>query len=114
MAEVDDGSDLTLEQQQALAMAAARARAAGNLPPVAPPKPSMGDQMFGKGSTLGSIYDTFIDTTTGIGQGATFGLGDEINAGIAAPFRAGYDYATGKGFDLGDAYDRELQHQRDI
>lgn len=59
-------------------------------------------------------FSTLHDSATGIGQGITFGYGDEINAGLAAPFRAGADWMKGNGFDLGKAYDTELTNQRNI
>jgi hypothetical protein len=64
--------------------------------------------------TPGVIAPTLHDATTGVGQGITLGFGDEIMAGMAAPFRAGYNWMKGDGFDLGSAYDTELENQRRI
>ena len=58
------------------------------------------------------IAPTLHDAATGVGQGITLGFGDEIMAGMAAPFRAGYNKLTGGEFDLGSAYDTELEGLR--
>ena len=58
--------------------------------------------------------------TQGAADTMTLGFKDEILAGAAAPFRAGYDYLAGnndgKGVmeSLGDAYGTELDNQRNI
>ncbi len=75
--------------------------------------PGMAEQTMGD-NALSRGLDTFSDATQGLGQTATAGYGDEIMAGMAAPFRAGYNALTGKGFDLGAAYDTELANQRNI
>jgi hypothetical protein len=59
-------------------------------------------------------YAGLHDSATGIGDAMTLGFKDEILAGAAAPFRAGYNALTGGGFDLGSAYDTELANQRGI
>jgi hypothetical protein len=75
------------------------------------PKPGM----FGN-----STLDTFHDATTGAGQGVSLDFKDELLAGMATPFRAGYraiaggDEGRGIGERLSGAYDTELANQRNI
>ena len=52
-------------------------------------------------------------STEGIKQGLTFGFGDELMAGAMAPIGATIDYFKGDGFDLGRAYDENLEWERD-
>ena len=96
-------ADLTLEQQQALALAQARrlrAEAEGGAAPVAKPGP------------LGSgVAQTVDDSVSGVGSGIPFS--DEIEAGIAAPFRAiarkvkAGDWQAPGLSDIADAYNTE-------
>jgi hypothetical protein len=79
----------------------------------ATPKPGIMQQSFGD-NMIGRGLDTLHDATTGAGSGVSLGGKDELLAGMAAPFRAGYNALTGNGFDLGAAYDTELANQRGI
>lgn len=93
--------ELTLEQQRALALASARARAAGE----AKPGP------FGSG-----VAQTLDDSISGVASGIPFS--DEIEAGIAAPFRAvaqkvkAGDWSAPGLSDFGDAYSTEVEGLR--
>ncbi len=88
-------AEMTLEQQRALALARAREREAGS---------------SGGFNPMTSLHDS----ATGVGQGITLGFGDEIMAGMATPFRAGYNYLTGGDPSISGAYNTELGRQRDI
>lgn len=48
----------------------------------------------------------------GLADTVTFGLADELAAGVSAPFRATRDAIAGKGFSLGKAYDEGLAAER--
>lgn len=48
----------------------------------------------------------------GVEQGLTFGFGDELMAGAMAPVEAVVGGLQGKGFGLGDAYNRNLERER--
>ncbi|WP_455296462.1 hypothetical protein [Brucella pituitosa] len=55
----------------------------------------------------------FSDATDSvIGRGIPFG--DEISAGMQAPFRAAADWWGGEGLDLGRSYDRSVELEREL
>lgn len=94
---------LSPEQQKALALAGARARASGAEKP-------KGD---GRIPILSDINDFSHAATTGALQGLTFGFGDELTAGVETPFRVIGDLATGRGFDPGRAFGEALTGARE-
>lgn len=49
---------------------------------------------------------------SGFNQGLTLGFGDELYAGVTAPFRAIPGALNGEGYDLGKAYQSGLENQR--
>lgn len=56
---------------------------------------------------------TFADMTgTGIAKAVPFG--DEIASGLNAPFRAAREWWQGEGFDVGRAYDRNMQVEEEL
>lgn len=58
------------------------------------------------------VKPNIYDSSSELVQGATLGFGDEIMAGLSAPIKATVDAVRGNGFDLGEAYDRELNKYR--
>lgn len=58
---------------------------------------------------FGQAHNTFKAISHGAGDMTTLGLGDEIFAGIASPFRAGAEAIQGRGFDIGKAFQEELR-----
>lgn len=88
--------DLTQEQKRALAVAKARKAAtqaqAGSRDPVA----YGGDDAF----------------RSGLVQGATFGFGDELLAGMMTPIEMGIDAFQGKPFDIGRSFGQALDRNR--
>jgi hypothetical protein len=62
---------------------------------------------------LGAFQDFSNAAQSGFNQGLTFGFGDEIYAGATALPRAAIDAVTGRGFDIGRAYDEGLSNQRE-
>lgn len=51
---------------------------------------------------------------TGFNKGMTLGFGDELYAGVAAPFAAAGSMLSGGGFDLGKAYNEQLDLTRKV
>ncbi len=51
-------------------------------------------------------------TGSGMSQGIPFA--DEIASGLNAPFRAGREWLQGEGFDVGRAYDRNMQVEAEL
>jgi hypothetical protein len=51
---------------------------------------------------------------SGFNQGLTFGFGDELYAGVAAPFAAAGSMLSGGEFDLGKAYNEQLELTRRV
>ncbi|MCA1298040.1 hypothetical protein [Stappia indica] len=66
-----------------------------------------GDKQPGK-RTVGALEAS----NRGVEQGLTFGFGDELMAGAMAPVEAVVGGLQGKGFGLGDAYNRNLERER--
>jgi hypothetical protein len=102
-------AELSVEQKRALALAAARKRqaeasAATNAAPAA-------EQRIPIISDFNDFSNAF---RTGATEGMTLGFADELGAGAAAPVRAVGDLFTGRGFDLGRAYDEGLSETRGI
>jgi len=65
----------------------------------------LAERITGKGS--------FADATgSGIAKAVPFG--DEIASGFNAPFRAGREWLQGEGFDVGRAYDRNMQTEAEL
>lgn len=76
----------------------------------------VGGQQEEPQSALETARQTLSDTTEGVAQGIPFS--DEIMAGVAAPFRAGYEAITGQGEGglldrLASAYTTEVTALRD-
>lgn len=59
-----------------------------------------------------AFFDTMNAIQRGAMQGMTFGFADEINAGLGAVPTAVLDAATGRGFDVGRAYNEGLEFNR--
>lgn len=100
---------MTPEQQKALALARARRRrqeAQGGAPQWSPRQDAdLAEQIAGTG--------TFADMTgSGIAKAVPFG--DEIASALNAPFRAARDWWQGDGFDVGRAYDRNMQVEAEL
>ncbi|MDH4991297.1 hypothetical protein QEZ48_10730 [Aquamicrobium lusatiense] len=100
---------MTPEQQKALALARARRRrqeALGGAPQWSPQQDAdLAEQIAGTG--------TFADMTgSGIVKAVPFG--DEIASALNAPFRAARDWWQGDGFDVGRAYDRNMQVEAEL
>jgi len=56
---------------------------------------------------------TFSDMT-GSGMAKAIPFADEIVSGLNAPFRAGREWMQGEGFDIGRAYDRNMQVEEEL
>lgn len=96
---------MTPEQQKALALARARRRrkeADGWSPEK---EADLAEKITGTG--------TFADMT-GSGIAKAIPFGDEIVSGVNAPFRAAREFVQGEGFDLGRAYDRNMQVEEEL
>jgi hypothetical protein len=71
-------------------------------------------------SALRSATDTLSDATAGLGQGLTFGFGDEIMSGMLTPFEMargamrGTDEGKGIGQRISDSYSRALDFNRGL
>jgi hypothetical protein len=57
---------------------------------------------------LGQLHNTIRAASQGAMEAGTLNLGDELYAGVTAPFVAAFDAAQGRGFDVGDAFQRRL------
>lgn len=57
---------------------------------------------------LGGVMDAEAAFRAGANQGMTFGFGDELYAGVTAPFRAIPGLFDGSGYDIGRAYEEGL------
>jgi hypothetical protein len=73
------------------------------------------------GGPLGGFNDFSNAVQSGFNQGLTFGFGDELFAGVTAPFAALGPMLEGGGYDLGKAYESQLDttrqamgHQREL
>lgn len=98
--------ELTKDQKRALALAAARKRQAEAVaaPVAQPEQPRI---------PIISDFNDFSNAfRTGATEGMTLGFADELGAGVEAPVRAIGDLFTGRGFDLGRAYDEGLTDTR--
>lgn len=95
--------------------AALEARAGRALPQVsdAPPEWSRPNTMKSVlPGPIGAFQDFSNAVQSGFNQGLTLGFGDEIYAGATAIPRAAVDAFSGRGFDLGRAYDEGLTGTR--
>lgn len=101
---------MTPEQQKALALARARRRrqeaqgATGD-----GFNPTTEANQIEKVTGTGTFADM---TGSGIAKAVPFG--DEIASGLNAPFRAAREYFQGDGFDIGRAYDRNMQTEEEL
>lgn len=103
---------MTPEQQKALALARARrrrqeAQGQGDQPQGWSPQQEadLAEKIAGTG--------TFADMT-GSGIAKAIPFADEIASGLNAPFRAGREWMQGEGFDIGRAYDRNMQVEEEL
>lgn len=86
-----------------------RVRRATERPPTQPlPSPAGNPQAMPVPGPVGDALNTFNAFTHGAMDASTANMGDELWAGIKAPFIAGYDASQGRGFDLGRAFQQEL------
>lgn len=101
--------ELTLDQKRAVALASARARAAE-----ADPAPSQTTETQPLPGPSGALTAA----TLGARQGATFGFGDELMAGLTTPVEMaigawkGTDDGKGIGQRIADSYSRGLDQER--
>jgi hypothetical protein len=63
---------------------------------------------------LGGFNDFSNAVQSGFNQGLTFGFGDELYAGVAAPFAAAGSMLGGGEFDLGKAFNEQLELTRKV
>jgi hypothetical protein len=100
---------LSTEQKKAVALASARARAKTKAAVSKTEKKPAGSDRI---PILSDIGDAMTAFQAGANQGMTLGFGDEIAAGMLSPITAIKPALEGKGYDLGKAYEENLDFVR--
>lgn len=84
----------------------------GRNPAPAPERAEPNPQASQLPGVVGQFQNTSNALQSGFNQGLTLGFGDELYAGVTAPFRAIPGALNGEGYDLGKAYEAGLETQR--
>lgn len=79
-----------------------------NQPAAPPPNPEGNPAASVMPGPAGDAANTFNAYTHGAMDASTLNMGDELYAGLKAPFVAGVDALQGKGFDIPRAFQQEL------
>lgn len=79
-----------------------------NQPMQPPPSPEGNPAGSVVPGPVGDALNTFNAYSRGAMDASTFNMGDELWAGVKAPFVAGFDALQGRGFDIPRAFQQEL------